>query len=71
MPVTIVLEPLIWHTMFNVIACEDFKTGRRDIHIREEWRCEKEPQSFFHCGSFDHPDLQLLNDYIFVFWYTN
>ena len=25
--------------------------------------CEKKPQSFSHCGSFDHPDLQSLNDY--------
>jgi hypothetical protein len=29
--------------------------------------CEKEPQSFSHCGSFDHPDLQLLNECIFLF----
>jgi hypothetical protein len=28
---------------------------------------KKEPQSFSHCGSFDHPDLQSLNDCIFVF----
>ena len=24
---------------------------------------EKEPQLVFHCGSFDHPDLQSHNDY--------
>jgi hypothetical protein len=30
--------------------------------------CEKESQSFFHCGFFDHPDVQLLNDYKFVFF---
>jgi hypothetical protein len=24
--------------------------------------CEKKPQSFSHCGSFDHPDLQSLNN---------
>jgi hypothetical protein len=23
---------------------------------------KKEPQSFVHCGSFNHPNLQLLND---------
>ena len=28
---------------------------------------KKEPQSFSHCGSFDHHDLQPLNDCIFVF----
>jgi hypothetical protein len=29
---------------------------------------KKEPQSFVHCGSFDHPDMQSLNDYkIFSF----
>jgi hypothetical protein len=27
---------------------------------------KKEPQSFVHCGSFDHPDMHLLNDYKFV-----
>jgi hypothetical protein len=27
--------------------------------------CEKESQSFSHCGFFDHPNLQSLNDYIF------
>jgi hypothetical protein len=29
--------------------------------------CEKELWSFSHCGSFDHLDKQLLNDYKFVF----
>jgi len=29
---------------------------------------KKEPQSFSHCGSFDHPDMQSLNDCIF-FWF--
>ena len=29
--------------------------------------CKKEPQSFSHCGSFDHPDLQSLNDYKKIF----
>jgi hypothetical protein len=28
---------------------------------------KKELQSFVHCGSFDHPDLHLLNDYNFFF----
>ena len=28
---------------------------------------KKEPQSFVHCGSFDHPDMHSLNDYKFVF----
>jgi hypothetical protein len=27
----------------------------------------KEPQLFFHCGSFDHPDLQSLNECIYFF----
>ena len=39
------------------------------------WTCKhtsrkygkKEPQSFSHCGSFDHLDLQSLNNCIFVF----
>jgi hypothetical protein len=29
---------------------------------------DKEPQSFSHCSSLDHLDLQSLNDYKFVFW---
>ena len=33
--------------------------------------CKRELQSFSHCGSFDHPDLQSLNDCIFVFGFTN
>ena len=28
--------------------------------------CEKESHSFSHCDSFDHPNLQALNDCIFV-----
>jgi hypothetical protein len=32
--------------------------------------CEKESQSFSHCGSFDDPDLQLLNDYTFLFFFV-
>jgi hypothetical protein len=28
---------------------------------------KKEPQSFSHCGSFDHPNLQSLNDCRFSF----
>jgi len=31
-------------------------------------RCKKEPQSFSHCGSFDHLDLQKLNDCSFFFF---
>ena len=27
-----------------------------------------EPQLFSHCDSFDHPDMQSLNDCIFVFF---
>jgi hypothetical protein len=29
---------------------------------------EKEPHSFVHCGSFDHPDMHSLNDYKLVFF---
>ena len=29
---------------------------------------EKEPQSFSHCGSFDHPDLKSHNDYNYLFF---
>ena len=35
---------------------------------------KKEPQLFVHCGSFDHPDLQSLNDcrfLIFLFYNCN
>jgi hypothetical protein len=32
----------------------DIITSRKHGH--------KEPQSFSHCGSFDHPDLQSLNN---------
>ena len=27
--------------------------------------CEREPQSFSHCGFFYHTDLQSLSDYMF------
>jgi hypothetical protein len=30
--------------------------------------CKKEPQSVSHRSSFDHPDVQSLNDYIFFFF---
>ena len=29
---------------------------------------KKEPKLFDHCGSFDHLDLQSLNDYKFLFF---
>ena len=29
---------------------------------------KKEPQSFSHCGSFDHPDVQSLNDHRLLFF---
>ena len=35
---------------------------------------EKEPQLFFHCGSFDHPGLHSLNNYkisFFILWLQN
>jgi hypothetical protein len=56
---------------------------RATSHTSQEpwpWNCTsrkhgiKESQSFVHCGSFDDPDLHLLNDYkvdLFVFWFTN
>ena len=31
---------------------------------------KKEPQSFVHCASFDHPDMHSFNDYKFVFLST-
>ena len=50
---------------FNYVEClvadgctsEDACTSRKP--------CQKESQSLSHCGSFDHPDLQSLNDYNF------
>jgi hypothetical protein len=30
---------------------------------------KKEPQSFVHCGRFDHPDLQSQNGCKFFFWF--
>jgi hypothetical protein len=38
-------------------------------HPLVENMVKNEPQSFFLCGSFDHPDLQSLNDCIFVLWF--
>ena len=40
---------------------------RRSCTTRKH--CEKEPQSFPHCGSFDHPDRQSLNDCRFGFFH--
>ena len=42
--------------------------NRLDLESRGSWltiytsrkHCKKESQLFFHCGSFDHPDLQSL-----------
>jgi hypothetical protein len=31
---------------------------------------KKNSQLFSYCGYFDHPDLQSLNECIFVFWFT-
>ena len=41
------------------------------IHWRSlvEYMVKKEPQSFVHCTSFDHPDLHLLNGYNFFLVY--
>jgi hypothetical protein len=43
--------------LFYFIACD---TSRK--------HCKKEPQSFSHCSSFDHPDMHSLNDCIFFFF---
>jgi hypothetical protein len=37
------------------------------IGITSRKHGKKEPQSFVHCGSFDHPDLHSLNDYKLLF----
>jgi hypothetical protein len=41
---------------------------RASIMCTSRKRCKKEPQLFFHCDSFDHPDLQSLNNCIFFFF---
>jgi hypothetical protein len=43
----------------------------RDLCITSRKHGKKEPQSFSHCGSFDHPDPQLINDCRFFFWFYN
>jgi len=37
-------------------------------HCTSRKYCGKKSQSFSHCGLFDHPDLQLLNDCRFYFF---
>ena len=49
--------------------CVIFNAQMKDALV--EYMVKKEPQSFSHCGSFDHPDLQSLNECIFVFWFTS
>ena len=36
------------------------------FEINSRHHGKKEPQLFYHCGSFDHPDLQSLNNCKFV-----
>ena len=36
-------------------------------HFTSRKHGKKESRSFSHCGSFDHPDLQSLNNYKYVF----
>ena len=36
-------------------------------HFTSRKHGKKEPQLFYHCGSFDHHDLQSLNNCIFAF----
>ena len=40
-------------------------TKTQQKHLKN--MANKEPQSFSHCGSFDHHALQSLNNYRFVF----
>jgi hypothetical protein len=35
-------------------------TRSKSSYNTSKKHCKKEPQSFFHCGSIDHPDLQSL-----------
>jgi hypothetical protein len=42
--------------------------GQGRLNSLVENMLKKEPWSFFHCGFFDHRDLQSLNEYIFVFF---
>jgi hypothetical protein len=44
----------------NVLANPKGSTGRK--------HGKKEPHSFSYCGSFDHPNLQSLNECRFVFF---
>ena len=48
----------------------DCEGPRRDCvsGFTSKKRCGKESQSFSHCGLFDHPDLQSLNDCRFFFF---
>jgi hypothetical protein len=42
-----------------------------NITITSRKHGKKEPQSFFHCGSFDHPDMQSLKNFRLVFMVGN
>ena len=50
--------------MCQVMQCNPHSTSRK--------LCKKELHSFSHCGPFDHPHLQLLNEYkLFFFHFCN
>jgi hypothetical protein len=68
---SLIIEPnYVSMFMILVIVCSYIKTSTnqvRSITSTSRRHREKKPQSFSHCGSFNHPDLQSLNDFIFLF----
>jgi hypothetical protein len=59
----LVWDNLIVHTSVDRSVDDDANYITSGKHDKK-----KEPESFSHCSSFDHLDLQSLNDYIFVFF---
>ena len=54
-----------WEDIF-MLNWKKRQTWNSDDHT--SWKHgKKEPQSFFHCGSFDHHALRSLNNYKYVF----
>jgi hypothetical protein len=52
--------------LINTLSCVH-RFVIRVVHYTSRKRDKKELQPFFHCGLFDHPDLQSLNNCKFVF----
>jgi hypothetical protein len=53
----------------NYSECSNFQHLQKNKPITSRKHGKKEPQSFSHCGSFDHPDVQSLTAHLFFWFY--